>query len=130
MRTKKFSNTLIEARVRVGFSPEEMAFVLSKTEQMYKLYERGDFDKAEETRQKEDIDIKIATLDIEIEKKILILKTALWKFQMSTYFLTIRGSAIKKKQEAEKKAHPKVQSNGTHTHTPAQKSKRNKIKIT
>lgn len=103
MKVKKFSNHLLEVRTVLELSPEEMAFILDKTEQMYKRYEHGDWDKIEHTRQKEDINIKIATFDLQIEKKILMLKTALWKYRMSTYFLTIKGSMIKKQQEAFRK---------------------------
>lgn len=104
MRTKKFSYHLIEVRTVLGLSVEEMAFVLDIKEQMYKLWEKGDFDNAEETRYKSNVNFKLATLDIEIEKKILLLRTALCKCQMSTQFHTIRAHEIKKKQEAEKKS--------------------------
>lgn len=104
MRTKKFSYHLIEVRTVLGLSVEEMAFVLDIKEQMYKLWEKGDFDSAEETRYKSNVNFKLATLDIEIEKKILLLRTALCKFQMSTQFYTLRAREIQKKEEAEKKS--------------------------
>lgn len=103
MRPKKFSYHLIEVRTALGLSQEEMAFVLDIKEQMYKLWEKGDFDDAEETRYKSKVNFKLATLELEIEKKILILKTALCKFQMSTYFYTVRAAAIKIKQKADEK---------------------------
>lgn len=114
MRTKKFSNTLIEARTVLDFSPEEMAFVLSKKEQIYKLYEKGDFDDVEDSRQKQEIEIMLAALDLEIEKKILVLRAALWKFQTSTYFYSVRGNAIKRRREADRKA---VKKNVTTLHS-------------
>lgn len=80
MNRKKFSSLLFEARTALDLSPEEMAFILSMPDQVYKRYERGQFDDTYSIR-KDRLQNKLGSFDIEIEKKILMLKTTLRKFQ-------------------------------------------------
>lgn len=103
MNRKKFSSILYEARSDLELSPEEMAFILSMPDQVYKRYERGQFDDTYSVR-KERLLNKLGSLDIEIEKKILMLKAALRKFQLKNlsngtqkHTLNTKGAAKKLK---------------------------------
>lgn len=104
MNRKKFSSILFEARTALELSPEEMAFILSMPDQVYKRYERGQFDDTYSIR-KDRLQNKLGSLDIEIEKKILMLKAALRKFQQNN------------------------RSNGTHNYTPNMKPSSKKLRI-
>lgn len=103
MRTKRFSYLLKEVRTVLDLSPGVMAFVLDISEQMYRMYESGKFDNAKDTYSKEEIHLKLVGFDMELSKKILLLRTALLKFKLSTYFYSVRAEAIKKREDADKK---------------------------
>lgn len=80
MRTKKFSNILIEARAELNLSTETMAFIVGISEQMYQKYERGDWDKTYSVK-KDRIIHKLDTLEIQVQQRILELESVRLKLQ-------------------------------------------------
>lgn len=112
-KPKTISERLKETQAFVKASDETMQFILDVKEQMYKLYLRGDFDGGYTITQ-DRLAARIVFLDEQIDRKIELLL------------------ALKERYKKYGRRSPKnpEESNGTHTHTPAQKSKRNKIKIT
>lgn len=80
MKPKKFSALLIEARKALELSADTMAFILEMEAEMYKRYERGQFDGTWSVR-KDRILEKIDSIDLEIEKKILFLKRVLRNYR-------------------------------------------------
>lgn len=92
MRTKLFSNLLIETRERLEFSKDEMAFVLEVNEEMYGRYEAGVWDKSK-GHGVEKIKYKIDNLDLQIKKKLVLLEIALRKQQTHNVKKTVKLSS-------------------------------------
>lgn len=79
-KQKTISERLIEVREFAGLSTEEMAFLLSMKEQIYKDYERGAFDESYSIRH-DRIIATLVYLDDEFAEKIELLQKARQQFK-------------------------------------------------
>lgn len=74
-KPKTISERLKEVQLFTGLSPEELAFVLDKKEQIYKMYLRGKFDHTYSIRE-DNLIMQLICLEELLEEKIALLENA------------------------------------------------------
>lgn len=80
MKSKPISLRLKEAEEALGASTDTLAFILDMSLDMCQRYKRKQFDNTWSIKQERIIE-KLNSIDLEIEKKILLLKRVLRTYQ-------------------------------------------------